>query len=131
MLLHERAAQAHDMHDREDSRFVIIGLLRGHEIWKQARDRGTLTAEAARRAGREQSLYVAGDQQIVETSVVHMDSAEVRRQFQSLSVRIGMIEATKYPLHVRKLGADFMLQPAAHIDAGGLRPFRHSDPLSN
>ena len=42
----------------------------------------------------------------------------------------GLVGAGLHPVDVGQRHADLVLQPAAHIDRGGLRPFRHADALA-
>ena len=87
--------------------------------------------EAVRRPRHQRAVDLALRQHVGERLVLDAGELHALRDRQlDLLGAAGLVEAGLVPVHVLELDAALVAEPAAHIDRGGVRPFRRADLLA-
>jgi len=106
-------------------------FLKLEEIRKQPRHVRMARQKRVRRARNQGAVDLARRDHLGERFVADAREFHARRQVQlDLLDAAGLVGAGLIPVHVLKLDAGLMVQPAAHVDGGGVRPFGRADRLS-
>ena len=132
VLFNKRAADAGDVHDREDAGALEVVLAGRDRVGKQPADVRIVLARHPRHPRRDERIDLAALEQLRDglafRRVHHLD---VRRQLDRDLLRPRrIVDAAPHPLDVRRLHAVVVLQDRARPDAGGELEFRQADALA-
>ena len=127
MLLEHRAPDRHQMHDRENTGLPEEAFLCGAIIRIKAHHLAA-ACKPCRRAGGNHRVHLAAREHRREAGVGPRLIADPGRQLQFHLLRAaGLVDAGLQPADFCEIDALLLGEKAAHIDAGGLRPFRDAD----
>src|SRR5499427_2222782 len=129
VAIHEGAADAHRMHDREYARLAKISLLDGRIIREHAADMGCTVEKAGRRPRAEQAVDIAIGQHVGQGAVLRDRRViDIGRQLDLCALAApGLLEAAAPPFDVVRLDAVLVLQNAPDPDVRGHLVFGQPD----
>ena len=132
MALHQRLANADEMHDRKQLRLLVIGLLRRARVRKQPRDVRLAPQKRRRRARREQRIQLAlaqhADQRLVAFERLEIEAGD--RLERGALAAPGLLLPAVAPMDFGRLDAVFVLHQAAHPHHRGDLIFGQADALA-
>ncbi len=131
VLLEGRAPHGHEMHDREDAGLLEEALLRGAEVRIEPHHRLARSEEGGRSARGDHRVHLAAVEHGREAGIRPRLVLDARGQLErDLLGAAGLVHPRLQPTDLGEVDAFVLGEEAAHIDAGGLRPFRDADALA-
>ncbi len=128
MLLERGTPQRDEMHDREDAGLLEEALLLGAIVGKQPHHLAVTLDERIGRTRRDRGIDLAAVQHRRQARLRPRRVAHAARQIERNFLGAArLVDARLQPLDRGEVNAIVLRQEAAHIDAGGLRPFRNSN----
>src|SRR5262245_3686925 len=120
-----------DVHDRPHPGSPIVGLLHLEVIREQPHHVRVALQERVGRTRDQRAIDLARGDHLAQGLVAHARELDPLRDGElDLLDAAGLVGAGLVPMDVLELDAVLIVEPAAHVDGGGVGPFRRADGLA-